>query len=79
MSIKQIKTFMRWCIDGDKTLKQRHETFIRQKQKVEQQIALLNKHLEKINYKIQYYKAALDAGTEEIHTKKLCLKENLRD
>jgi DNA-binding transcriptional MerR regulator len=79
MSVKQIKTFIGWYMDGDKTLKQRYETFIRQRQKTEQQIALLNKHLEKINYKIQYYKAALDAGTEKIHTEKLCLKENIRN
>lgn len=66
MSIKDIRQFIDWCSQGDSTLGERLSMFKRQKQLVEQQIALLNKHMEKINHKIRYYELACEAGTEDV-------------
>lgn len=39
--------------------------FKRQKQNLEQQMAMLNKHMEKINYKINLYTEAVKLGSLE--------------
>jgi hypothetical protein len=40
-----------------------------QKKKTEEQIKLLKKHKEKIDYKLWYYQTAKDAGTLAVHKK----------
>lgn len=67
MPIKEIKSFIDWCQDGDSTLQQRFDMFLERKAAVEAQMAELNKTMEIINHKCDYYKTALDAGTEDIH------------
>ncbi|MFJ6411374.1 MerR family transcriptional regulator [Terribacillus saccharophilus] len=67
MPIKEIKTFIDWCTDGDSTLQQRFDMFMERKAVVDMQIAELKKTMELIDHKCLYYKTALDAGTEEIH------------
>ncbi|WP_042147823.1 MerR family transcriptional regulator [Paucisalibacillus sp. EB02] len=67
MPIKEIKVFIDWCSDGDFTLQQRYDMFVERKAVVEAQLEELNKTMELINHKCQYYKTALDAGTEDIH------------
>lgn len=66
MPIRDIRQFINWCAQGDCTLADRLEMFKRQKSAVEQQIALLQKHMEKINHKIRYYELACEAGTEDV-------------
>ena len=67
MSIKNIKTFIEWCIEGDETLEKRYNLFHKQKAAVEAQIKELENTLDLINHKCKYYKTAVDAGTEEVH------------
>lgn len=67
MSIKDIKIFIDWCMDGDSTLQQRYDMFLERKRETEKQIKILQDSLDKINYKCWYYKTALDAGTTKIH------------
>ncbi|CAH2213561.1 MerR family transcriptional regulator [Tepidibacter aestuarii] len=67
MSIKDIKIFIDWCMDGDSTLQQRYDMFLERKLETEKQIKILQDSLDKINYKCWYYKTALDAGTTKIH------------
>ena len=55
MSLKDIKQYIDWYMEGDSTLNQRLEMFKRQKLKLEEQMSQLQKHMEKINYKIAYY------------------------
>ena len=69
MQIKEIKTFIDWCSDGDSTLQQRFDMFIERKAIVEKQMEDLKKTMELIDHKCLYYKTALEAGTEEIHKK----------
>lgn len=67
MPIKDIKKFMDWCMEGDSTLQKRYDMFQERKAETEKQLALLQKTLEKINYKCWYYETALAAGTEQVH------------
>ncbi|SDI26346.1 MerR family transcriptional regulator [Natribacillus halophilus] len=69
MPIKEIKTFIDWVADGDATLQQRYDMFLERKAVVEAQMEEINKTMELINHKCNYYKTALDAGTEDIHKK----------
>lgn len=69
MSIKDIKTFSDWCTKGDLSLQQRHDMFIERKKTVEQQIMELQDSLTLIEHKCEYYRTALQAGTESIHKK----------
>lgn len=69
MPIKDIKQFSIWCAKGDATLQQRYEMFLERKRIVEEQMAALEKSMETIEHKCQYYKTALEAGTEAIHKK----------
>jgi DNA-binding transcriptional MerR regulator len=75
MSVKEIKQFIEWCLDGEKTFKKRLNLFLEQKKKVEEQMAVLNKHMEKINYKIWYYQTAISKGIETAQKESKCCKE----
>lgn len=63
--IRDIKQYIDWCMEGDATLQQRRDLFVRQKETVEAQIEEYKRHLEKIEYKIWYYERAIERGTEE--------------
>lgn len=67
MAIKDIKIFIEWCAVGDETLQQRHNLFLEQKSAVEEQMSELQSTLDLINHKCNYYKVALEAGTEDVH------------
>ncbi|MEG8980328.1 MerR family transcriptional regulator [Priestia megaterium] len=71
MPIKEIKNFIDWCTDGDSTLQQRYDMFLERKAVVEAQLEEMNKTMEIINLKCNYYKTALEAGTEDIHKNNL--------
>jgi DNA-binding transcriptional MerR regulator len=55
MSIKKIKEVISLYLDGDDTLNIRREIFICHRAEVINQIAELQKNLDKINCKINYY------------------------
>ena len=65
MSVVEMKQFSDWVREGDSTLQQRLDMFLRRKESVERQIAELQKALEVIEYKCGYYRRAVEAGTEE--------------
>lgn len=67
MSIKNIRQFIAWADEGDKSLQDRYDLFVRQRTEIEQQIKQLKIYKKCIEYKCQYYKEALEAGTEAIH------------
>lgn len=57
MSVKQIKEFVELSKQGEETLKQRFDMLVVHKRNVEEQIALMEKHLKKVNWKIEFYSA----------------------
>lgn len=67
MPIKGIREFVNWYMEGDVSLAQRLEMFEAHKKNVEEQIAQLQKYLEKIDYKVWYYQTAVEAGTIDVH------------
>lgn len=67
MPIKDIKKYMDMCMEGDSTLVDRLEVFIKRKEIVKKQIEDLNKIMELIDHKIWYYETAIEAGSESIH------------
>lgn len=66
LPLKDIKLFFEWCEEGDATIPQRYELFLKQKEKTEQQIALLQEALERINYKCEFYRISAEKGTTEV-------------
>jgi len=60
MSIKQIKDFVELSVQGDETLKQRCEMLIAHKGNVEIQIQEMQKHLQKVACKIDYFTAQFE-------------------
>lgn len=63
MTLKGIKQYIDWYIEGDSTLEQRLEMFKRQKVKLEEQLAELQKNMAKIDYKISLYTEAVKVGS----------------
>jgi DNA-binding transcriptional MerR regulator len=55
MSIKQIKSFVELSMEGDITLQQRCELLREHKKAVEEQILEMQKLLEKVTHKIEYF------------------------
>lgn len=60
MPIRQIKKFIQGAIEGDNTLENRIEMLLEHRKDVLKQIEDLNKNLEKINWKINYYSTNLE-------------------
>ncbi|AJH00224.1 MerR family transcriptional regulator [Clostridium beijerinckii] len=66
MQIKDIKTFFEWCVEGDSTIEKRYKMFLERKVEAEKRIEILQKSLDLINFKCNYYKTAFEAGTTDI-------------
>lgn len=67
MSIKDIKIFIDWCLEGDATIAQRLELIERQREAVLKQIEQMQETLQVLNYKRWYYQTAKEAGTCAVH------------
>ena len=63
MSIRDIRIFIDWCMEGDGTIACRLDLIDRQRAAVQQQIAQLQDTLKILDYKHWYYQTALEAGT----------------
>lgn len=63
MPLKGIKQYIDWYREGDSTLQNRLDMFKAQKVRLEEQMALLQKHMEKIAYKIDLYEEAVKRGS----------------
>ncbi|MBP3345425.1 MAG: MerR family transcriptional regulator [Alphaproteobacteria bacterium] len=66
MPLKGIKQYIDWYMAGDSTLPQRLEMFKEQKSRLLEQMAQLQKHMEKIDYKIAYYEEIIARGEQGI-------------
>lgn len=65
LEIKDIKQFMEWCAQGSCTYPQRKELFLRQKERVEEEIRKMEKVLDMLRFKCWYYEQAMLDGNEE--------------
>ena len=64
MPIKEIQKYVALRADGDSTMNERMEMLIKHRIAMEEEISQYNEHLEKLNYKINYYQAAIDEQQE---------------
>jgi DNA-binding transcriptional MerR regulator len=67
MPIKQIKQYISWCLNGDKTLEARKQMLIEHRRDVLQQINVLKHNLEKIDYKISHYESCKGPETAKLN------------
>lgn len=66
LPLKNIKQFFEWCEEGDSTIDKRYELFLHQKENTEKQIELLQKALDRINYKCEFYRISKEKGTTNV-------------
>lgn len=59
MPIKDIKRYMDMCLEGDSTLEERLNIFLKRQEVVKQQMEELNKIMSVIEHKISYYEKVL--------------------
>ncbi len=81
MSLKEIREFMDWCMQGDETIDQRLNMFREQQKMVTKHISELQETLDLIKYKCWYYETAQAAGTCAVHDslKPEDIPEDIRD
>jgi DNA-binding transcriptional MerR regulator len=65
MQLKDIRTFVSWCEEGDASLEKRLQMFHEQEAAVEQQMRELKQTMELIRFKCWYYEQAAADGTEK--------------
>lgn len=65
MPIKKIREYVVLTQQGDSTLQARFEMILEQKKKIEAQIAELQECMKVFEFKEEYYKKAIAAGTEK--------------
>ena len=61
MELKDIRTFIHWCMEGDDTLQNRLELILARKREVEAQIEQLRGYMDKLDQKIAHYQDRLKA------------------
>jgi len=64
MPIKEIQEYAKLRADGDSTMIERMEMLIKHRIALQEEIAKSNEHLNKLNDKIDYYKAEIDKQRE---------------
>lgn len=67
MPIKDIKTFIDLCMQGDDTIDERMELVEQQRQNVIHQIEQMQENLKILDYKKWYYETAKESGSCRIH------------
>lgn len=65
MSIQEMKQFSKWIQQGDDSLEQRYEMFLKRRETVIAQMEELQKMLDILNHKCTYYEEAIKCGTEK--------------
>lgn len=69
LSIKNIKLFLDYAKQGDKTIDKRYQIIVDQKEIVKNKIQELNNTLEFLEYKEWYYKVAKEHNSTDIHNR----------
>lgn len=63
MTLRAIRCYIDWLLEGDGTLLQRLEMFRKQRDKIMEQIRQFSLYRQKIEYKIRLYERALEVGS----------------
>lgn len=65
MSLKDIKKFTKLTLEGDNTISQRIKLLKKHEEKVKKQLAEWNECLDKVSYKIKYYREVMEENNIE--------------
>ena len=65
MPIRKIKKYVDLAALGDESLQERYELILEQRQKILDDISLLEGYLEQVEFKKWYYEEAIRAGSED--------------
>lgn len=83
MSIADIKKYIELCNEGNSTAKERYNMMLAQKEKAEEEALAMQKRVELLSTKIDYYKELLNDPTPDFmspsNCKKFCSKEKEND
>ena len=66
MQLKDIRAFIHMAMQGDETINERLQLFIKQREIVQKQIDQLQQTMDVINFKCWYYETAKEAGTTSV-------------
>lgn len=66
MQLKDIRAFIHMAMQGDETINERLQFFIKQREIVQKQIDQLQQTMDVINFKCWYYETAKEAGTTSV-------------
>lgn len=72
MPLREIRTYIELCQQGDTSLQEWYDLILRQKENLEEQFRQLQNDMQELEYKLWYYEAALEAGTEKVHKDHPC-------
>ena len=76
MPLREIRTYIELCQQGDTSLQEWYGLIIRQKENLEEQFRQLQNDMQELEHKLWYYEAALEAafeaGTEKVHKDHPC-------
>ena len=64
--LKDIRAFIHMAMQGDETINERLQLFIKQREIVQKQIDQLQQTMDVINFKCWYYETAKEAGTTSV-------------
>ena len=64
MQLKDIRTFMGWCAEGDATIEKRRGMFHEKREELDRQLRELEQTRDLIDFKCWYYDTAAADGTE---------------
>lgn len=74
LQIKDMQNYLSLAFQGESTLAERYQLFLKQEKVLEEKIEELQQALEVTRKKISYYEAALQAGTENVLPPAFCLQ-----
>ena len=77
MPIKKMKEYADLCQKGDESLEARYKMILEQEESINEQIKLLEYYKQEIEFKKEYYKAAIKAGSEKAVKDWACKKATL--
>ena len=76
MKINDIRKYIELLQQGDSTIEERYNMFLSLRKDIKNKIADLNKALQKLDYKCEFYKLALEKGTTKFNENNNVFKES---
>lgn len=69
MTLREIKQFTDWTMQGDSTIDKRLQLFQDKFAAMQEKIRQMNETLDALRYKVWFYQIAKDVGTVDVHDK----------